>query len=380
MRHPPEAKTLIRRTRAVIALVALSSGGLIGGPPGYAAAAEPAVGSTTRFARIPAPGFAEGSVLAGDTLFVGTEYGLRGNAGGPPSKIFLFDRRSGALEGSIVVAGEDLGRNHAVIGMAVDGVGRLYVGAEGTGVLRFRQERGRWLQETYAVLPDLRPCRGDPAPCSPTRDDRVTLPNDLAFDDAGNLYVADSWQATVWKVAPGTRTVTAWFQDERFDHVYGANGVRLGPDGRHVFLAVTGPDALGADEAGGPPAIYTLPLTDHPARADLRLFHAFQSPESPDGIGFGASGRLYVMSVGTSTVHVLEPDGGESARFPDPVANATSADPYDNNSSFVFNDARGTILVVNHAVFDGDAFPDRHLVLEAYVGDTGLPLARPVMP
>ena len=47
---------------------------------------------------------------------------------------------------------------------------------------------------------------------------------------------------------------------------------------------------------------------------------------------------------------------------------------------FVFNDTRRTILVVNHAYVDGDVFPDRHLVLEAYVGDTALPLAHPVIP
>ncbi len=364
------------RKLTVVVILSVLLGAL---PSAGASSGDLEVGETTVFAEVPEPGFGEGIAMVGNTVFVGTFYGVVPNAGGPPAKVFLYDRRTGALTGEITVE-EDTSVNHGLIGMTTDGYGRVYAGSEQHGVLRFTRRGSSWQQEVYAALPNLPSCLASGPPCSPTRDDRAPLANDMAFDRRGNLYVTDSWQATIWKVAPGGGEPEVWFQDDRHDFLFGLNGIALSPDGRSIYFTTTGPDAIPVEATGRSIGIYKLPLVDEPASEDVETFHTFGAGDSGDGIAFGRSGKLYVSSISSSTMIVLDPEGEEVIRWPDPVENLNSDTPYDFNSTFVFNDANRSLLIVNHVFVTGDLMEDRNLILEAFVDDTALPEARPRFP
>lgn len=331
------------------------------------------VGDTRLFARIPAPGFPEGIAADGKTVFVGTAYGFGAYATPAvqqrrPSKIFLFAQRTGRPAGEIAVSGENLDERHGLIGMTLDRRGRLYAAHTQLGVLRFVQSGRAWRQAVFARLPNLPSCLRSPAPCSPTRDDREPFPNDLTFDASGHLYVTDSWQATIWRIPARGGQPRIWFQDGRFDYQFGLNGIRVRGD--RAYVAVTGfAGGIQAGPVGDNPAVYTIPLRS-PTPADVKLFHAFSPDDGPDGITFGASGRLYVDSIASSTIYILNADGSPAGSFPDAAANRESETPYDFPSSIVFDDATRSLLVVNYAVFTGHVAPERHYVLRAFVGDT----------
>lgn len=144
-------------------------------------------------------------------------------------------------------------------------------------------------QEAYGdPFPDLAPCATDPAPCSPSPVPAPPLPNDLAFDAAGNAYVTDSLQATIWKVPAGGGAPQIWFQDIRLaSESFGVNGIRLDPTRRKVFVTVTA-------DLTGQSFVYSLPLVNNPNAADLAVFHQYAPGDLPDGVAFGKSGLLYV--------------------------------------------------------------------------------------
>jgi hypothetical protein len=135
------------------------------------------------------PGFPEAVVVHGNRVFVSTPARF-GTAGMGPSKIFVYDRSDGSLINTITVAGEFLSVEHALSGMVVDGTGRLYVISTQLGIIRFTKMGQSYSQEPWAdPIPDLNP--NDPIP---------PLPNDIAFDEAGNLYLTDSLQAAIRRI------------------------------------------------------------------------------------------------------------------------------------------------------------------------------------
>lgn len=206
------------------------------------------------------------------------------------------------------------GTEHGNACLTLDGSGRLYVVNGQIGVYRVALPDAE--QTTYAPpAADLPACLLGlgPKPCSPTPVNLPPLTNDIAFDESGYAYLTDSMQATIWRIPPGGGTPRIWFQDRRLASPYiGANGVRVSPDGHRLFFTVT-TDLLGQGY------VYTLPLVDQPRAADLKVFRHYPVG-APDGIAFGASGRLYVtMSLpGLSGISILNPDGREYARLQNP--------------------------------------------------------------
>lgn len=343
-----------------------------------AVGAEQHIGNTTVFARVPAPGWPEGIAVLDGVVYVGTHTGVLGNLGGPASRIFRFDLQNGASLGSTIVHGQNTSTiMHGILGMAFDAAGRLYVADQNPPrLLRF----GPSGQETYATFPDLKPCVLFPPPCSPgLLAIRPAWPNYPAFDSHGNVYVTDFQAATIFHVPPGGGEGQIWFQDARLDSYFGPNGIAVSPDGTKLFIAMTASLQLASASLG---IIYTLPLVDEPRAEDLKVFFTYLEPATgPDGIAFGASGKLYVALSGSNQVSILNPDGREAARFPGLVStllsNVTRPVPYDAPASLAF-DGDGSILVTNHTFFTG--LPSHWAVLRAWVDDTALPLIRPNVP
>jgi hypothetical protein len=357
-------------------------------------------GDTQAFAALPYA-FPEGVVVSGHTAYVSGPATF-GTAGQGPSYIHAFDTATGARVTTISVAGEDLTQEHALSCITTDGLGRLYALSTQLGVVRIDTQTGA--QTVYATIPHLAACNalppgpckvGDwsclppgpctsgrclppgpctpnglgqclpPGPCAPVAADRGSLPNDLAFDDAGNLYITDSFQATIFRVAPGGGQAEAFYQDARLDtstipgFALGLNGIRVSPDrSKLIFTQTFGINA----------GVLSLPLMNHPPPYTLQMVRPYQNGELPDGLAFGASGRLYVTLAGSNQIGLIDHAGHEFYRISSPS--------FDNPANVGF-DAAGSLLVTNHALFGNPADGG---VFNTFVGDLASPLAQPMIP
>lgn len=378
-----------------------------------ALAAEPTgrrFSDTQTLATLPSPGFPEGVVVEGTIAYVSGPATF-GTVGAGPSTIHAIDTRTGERLSSIEIEGEDCMQEHALSSITSDGEGRLYVLSTQLGVVRVDPSTGA--QEIYATIPHLQACNELPpgpctpfpggvcladapsvscssgrclppgpcgpgqsclplGPCQPVAIDRGSLPNDLAFDDQGNLYVTDSFQATIFRIPAGGGVAQAFYQDPAFDtstipgFALGFNGIRLSPDRSQVFFTAS---------FGGNAGIWKVPPGPFAPHYTLQLVKGYSNYEIPDGIAFGASGRLYVALAGTSQVAALMSWGWEFTRFPSQTVNSVLPMPYDQPANIAFN-GRGSLLVVNHALFTG---PSHAALLDAVVFDTASPLARPIV-
>lgn len=129
------------------------------------------------------------------------------------------------------------------------------------------------------------------------------FPNGLARDEAGNLYVADSFKGTIFRV--DTRgVVRIWSQDPLLSP-HGFAGVNdLAFDRDQKFLYTDNSDngqvlriPVRADGSAGPAQVFT---TSAPINANLG---------GPDGIMFDVRGNLYVCTPFLNQVQVISPDG-----------------------------------------------------------------------
>ncbi len=320
------------------------------------------------------PGFPEGIAVNGDKIYVAGPASFD-TAGTPASKVLAYDSKTGTLLQTYEIEGEFTQFPHANSCIAFDGEGRLYVVNLQLGIVRI--DLGSGDQEIYAApLPDLLPCsQTQPAPCSPTAVNAPPLPNDIAFDEAGNLYLTDSFQATIWRIAPGGGLPQIWFQDSRLDTPFGANGLRLSPDNTKVYFAVTA-EGVGpfGNFLGG--KIYTLPLVNSPGAADLQTFFQYNG-EAPDGIAFGKSGKLYVALAApfNSGISILASNATEVARLTNPFGSPIF--PYDSPANLAFA-KQGSLVVTNHAF--ATMIPSNFTVLDVFVDDKEAPLVRPNVP
>ena len=322
--------------------VVLTIAALISLAPAAAAKPARAFGDVRVLGTFPTPpGFPEGVAVKGNKAYVAGPARF-GTTGTGPSTVVAFDTKTGEIVRVYPTQGENLLAEHANSCVAFDGQGRLYVLNTQLGIYRIDTVTG--LQQAYsAPFPDLPACvpNVQGPPCSPTATDVPALPNDIAFDEAGNAYVTDSMQATIWRVPAGGGAPEIWFQDARFDSPFvGANGIRLSPDRTRLFLSVT------TDLMGGA-YIYTLPLAAAPQAGDLSVFRQFGPGDLPDGIAFGKSGNLYVAiaTPGLSGIVILSPSGAEIGRLQNAAPGMIS--PYDSPANIAF-DKHGSALVVNH--------------------------------
>lgn len=266
--------------------------------------------------------YPEGIVVDGERFYVSGP-AIFPTAGTPPSRIGVFEVKTGALLKTIEIQGQDIDQEHALSSLTMDGQGRLYVIDTQQGVLRINPETGA--QERYA--PPLTPLdKGSPA---------FPLPNDLVFDAKGWLYITDSFQGAIWRIPPGGGTPVVWFRAPQLavgPMQFGPNGVRIHPKRNELWFLHTQSNVL-----------YSLPLVDKPKASQMRVVHRFAEGTGPDGVVFGKSGKLYVTLAISNQLAVLTPKGkgftqsllGEKA-------------PWDAPANMAFT-GTGSLLVTNHA-------------------------------
>ncbi|MEA3208613.1 MAG: hypothetical protein QOE70_1670 [Chthoniobacter sp.] len=344
------------------ALCSLLLGSLALLPPASVSAgsARP-IGDSKVLTAIPAlPGYPEGIAVHEGLVYVSgpAAFGVPGNF--IPSKIFAYDADTGALARTITVQGQP-GPLNALSCIAFGEDDNLYVVDEGRGILQINVETGQ--QSVYAApfFPVFHSAFNPPAP---------VLINDLAFDKKGYLYVTDSFQATIWRVPPGGGAPQVWFQNAVLDGPFGPNGVRVDKKSDKLYFTVT-------FDGAGAGYVYTLPLIDHPALSDLKLFHKYTGADTgsgPDGIAFGKSGGLYVALAGTSKISLLGDGGIEQTKFSGPAKNPAHPGnnplPWSNPANIAFNNKTQSLLVTNHASLTGLPDPSPlFAVFDVFVND-----------
>ena len=347
------------RTLAAISLIAVFSL-FLASAPGLAMA-EPAFGTISLFAPVPAvPGFPEGVAVHGNSVFVSGPARF-GTAGTGPSTITVYDRKTGALDQIITVQGEALAFEHALSNIAIDGEGRVYALSTQLGLLRFTKQGQSYVQSPYgAPLPDIPPVAPGP--------DFPPIPNDVVFDDAGNAYVTDSLQATIFRYGPGGGIPTIWFQSPAFAGSgpipFGPNGVRLDPARQNLYMvATTSPTnpAIGT--------IYRLPLNNP---AGFQPFFQYTFGEGPDQLAFANDGTLYVSLAFANQISFISTGGVELGRISSQLSDPVQMDA---PAGIAFDSRTKSLLISNHALFTGN--PASFAVLSAFVDNPGDPLSEP---
>ena len=292
-----------RLTRSAVFFGALVAAA---GSSGTAAASPPAVGDGSVLAPIAAQahycagqpgcngGFPEGVAVVDDRVYVAGPATF-GTAGKGPSVVTVLRRSNGQLITEIPIAGEQLAFEHALSGIAVDAAGDVFVVSTQLGVIRIHRHGNRYQQSAYAPpLPDLPACApGGPQPCAPTPIDLPPLSNELAFDAAGNLYVTDSLQATIFRIPAGGGAIAPWFSSPLLAGnlgaplPFGANGLRsriTAANGSPIPL--DNPAVMAFDDARESILVTNHAIFGDPAHfAVLRIFVGERGAAGPDDDG-----------------------------------------------------------------------------------------------
>ncbi len=189
------------------------------------------------------------------------------------------------------------------LGLAFDRAGNLYVAVSGDKILRFTPERA---QSTFA-------------------DTLLSTPAGLAFDGAGNLYIANNGNHTIAKFTPGG--VASVFAASglnsptglAFDgagNLYIANGnsriMKFTPEGVGSLFAATGlyPTGLAFDSAGNLYAALAGGYSIQKFTPDgVSSVFASSGLNATWGLAFDRAGNLYAANSGANTIQKFKPDG-----------------------------------------------------------------------
>ena len=135
-------------------------------------------------------------------------------------------------------------------------------------------------------------------------------PNALAFDAAGNVYISDSFQATIWRTPPGGGAPTAWVADPLLGTSgvppFGANGLAFNSDASSLFVANTGNDT-----------IVRIPLPAGPSGAPGAPEVFVNSINGADGLMIDADNNLWVAANQADEIVVVDPTGRLIAKLGD---------------------------------------------------------------
>ncbi len=212
-------------------------------------------------------------------------------------------------------------------------------------------------------------------------------PNALAFDSAGNLFVSNYGNSTVIELSPAgavTKTLTGFSapRDLAFDSAgnlfvanYGTNAVIEVSSTGAVINTLSGfdePFALAFDSAGN---LYVSNIGNNtvseltPAGVVINTFTGF---DNPAGLAFDSTGNLYVLNRGSGTVSEVTPAGVVSSVFSglnEPAGLAFSA-----GNLYVANDGDDTVKKISETVTVPFALGGTAVAGTAYSGVTASPL------
>jgi sugar lactone lactonase YvrE len=300
--------------------VTASSGGVrppsVGGGPASASTPAPQVapapfGTVNAIASVDTP--LGGIAAAGRSVYVATD-------GTDASQVFRYDG-SGRRTGTFAIAGQPERHERGITALAASEDGSLLAAdAASARILRLDAETGR--QSTIATIIDLPSCVLAPgAPqCEPGLEDHAPLLTGVTAAADGTILVADSAQATVWRIAPGGKP-EVWSQSVQQASGDGPTAIAITPDDGVVVTVGTDLNPTNPTAA----AVYRIPVDGDGSAGEPVLLAKLARGDAPTGIAVTPAGRIFVALHATSTIVVLNGDGGEVTRLRSPSISAPAA-------------------------------------------------------
>ena len=180
--------------------------------------------------------------------------------------------------------------------------------------------------------------------------DGFSFPNGLAEDLHGNLYVTDSFQNTITRMAQDGSNKTVWSSDPLLAGnpsaplPIGANGIAFDTFFQNVYVSNTSNRRIirihvGQGWTANPAEVFADgPTIDQNEQTTKALLGA-------DGIAFDLFGNLYVMANAANEIQVLSHTGQLTARY------STTSLPLDVTASPVF--WGNQLYFTNLSLYDG---------------------------
>ena len=240
----------------------------------------------------------------------------------------------------------------APAGLAVDAPGNVYFALP---------DPGGAYAGVYRLTGD-----GDPERLPGT--ENIIVPNGLALDKHGNLFISDSALGVIWRVpTDGSSPAEIWLQHELVagctQNDFGANGIAFWKGG--LYVANTGRGAL----------VYVPVMNDgSPGDPTMIAGNLDCEPEGlfgMDGIALDVQGNIYALLVLQNKLVRIDPADGTFTVL------LTEEDGLWNPASIAFgtgNEERKTIFITNYAVIPPGSDIFGPAVLKYDTGVPGLPM------
>jgi sugar lactone lactonase YvrE len=195
----------------------------------------------------------------------------------------------------------------------------------------------------------------------------IQLPNSIAFDKRGTMYITDSITGAVWRVPKKGGSAEPWIVNPLlagdgsagFPFPIGANGIAVRQNTVYVSTTETGlivTVPILPDGSAGEAALYTT-VTDK--NGDLIAL---------DGIALDVHGNVYIAAPLANAVVRVNKDGS--------VETLASGDPLDGPTSVAFGTGKGdrqSVFAVNFSVALGGPLGAGPSLVKIAVGEPGLP-------
>jgi sugar lactone lactonase YvrE len=171
--------------------------------------------------------------------------------------------------------------------------------------------------------------------------------NALTFDSAGNGYVSDSFNGTIWKISPLGGGATAWKTDPLLGNgggaltpPFGANGVEFSNDGKTMFVANTAfhqliQIAVNTGGSAGAASIFVSGIN------------------APDGIAIDRNDNIWICANQEDEIVVIDKTGKVIAKLGDfrGIDNKGIAQGFLFPASLAFSRDGATLYVSNLTLF-----------------------------
>ncbi|MGY1812621.1 SMP-30/gluconolactonase/LRE family protein [Blastococcus sp. SYSU D00820] len=255
-------------------------------------------------------------------------------------------------------------------GLAFDDAGDLLIADFGTNLVQHLTRDGHW----SLVADTVRWPDGSERP--------IGKANFPALDDAGRLWFSVTASAEAWRNRGESvesdgyiAVIDDWAPGAPAvgrvvaTDLGGANELRFSPDGRLLYVAETGADHM-----------TRFRVTDDGRLTDREVYGPARLHGAPDGFAFDAAGNLWTTLIGRDKLVAITPDGDVLTIWEDGDAAVRAAlDPEDSGAGTSLGAKPGDGLAPRMAsvTFGG---PDLRTVYVGSLGGTSLPTFRSPVP